>query len=161
MQRGCHRVADHRLTRQPILTYCLLSITLQSALAVYPTVRFTCVVLLRGAIERHFCSLIPLRMKVEICCWTTQYKMIIKKTDFFCTKNRFSKTNCFNVTIVYIDTAQKLLVKQLFIAIQVCSIKRWSPQHTHAPGSTRLRSTCLHDPQPDECTCRYRCHQYC
>jgi len=33
MQRVCHRVADYRLTRQPILTYCLPSITLQSALA--------------------------------------------------------------------------------------------------------------------------------
>jgi len=25
----------------------------------------------------------------------------------------------------------------------------------------RLKLTCLHAPQPDECTCRYRCHQYC
>jgi len=33
MQRRCRRVADHRLTCQPILTYCLPSITLQSALA--------------------------------------------------------------------------------------------------------------------------------
>jgi len=59
-----------------------------------------------------------------------------------------------------IDSAQELLVKQLFIAIPVCSIKRWSPQQTHAPGATRLRSTCLHAPQPDECRYRYRCHQY-
>ena len=42
------------------------------------------------------------------------------KIDFFATKNQFSKTNAFNVPIVYIDTAQKVLVKQLFIAIQVC-----------------------------------------
>jgi len=59
------------------------------------------------------------------------------------------------------DTAQELLLKQLFIAIQVCSIKRWSPQHTHVPGATRLKSTLLHAPQPDECTCCYRCHEYC
>jgi len=54
-----------------------------------------------------------------------------------------------------------MLVKQLFLAIQVCSVKWWSPQHTCAPGAIRLRSTCLHAPQPDECTCCYRCHQYC
>ena len=57
--------------------------------------------------------------------------------------------NDFDVPVVYIDTVQELLVKQLFVAIQVCSIKRWSPQHTHAHGATRLRSTCLHAPQPD------------
>jgi len=68
---------------------------------------------------------------------------------FLATKNQFSKTNDFNIDIVYIDTAQELLVKQIFIAIQMCSIKLWSPQHTHAPGATRLRSPRLHAPQPD------------
>ena len=33
VQRGCHQVANHRLTRQPISTYFVPSITLQSALA--------------------------------------------------------------------------------------------------------------------------------
>ena len=46
-------------------------------------------------------------------------------------------------------------------SIQICSIKYWSFQHTHEPGTTRLRLTLLHAPQPDECPCRYRCHQYC
>ena len=44
----------------------------------YPPVRFTCVMLVHGAIEGHFCSLIPLQMTVEIRCLTVQYKMIIK-----------------------------------------------------------------------------------
>jgi len=143
MQRGCHRVAGHRLMRQPILTYSLPSITLQSALAldaigcIYPPVQFPCVVLVRGAIKGHFCSLIQLWMTVEICCWTIQYKMIIKKSIF--NQESIFKNERFNVPIVYIDTAQELPVKQL-LAIQVCSIKRWSPQYTHAPGAIRIRS---------------------
>ena len=42
----------------------------------------------------------------------------------------------------------------------MCSIKRWSPQNTYALGTTCLRSTCLQVPQPKECMCRYRRHQY-
>jgi len=43
-----------------------------------------------------------------------------KKIDFFATKNRFSKTNDFNIPMVYIDTVQELIVKQFSVAIQVC-----------------------------------------
>jgi len=69
MQHECHRVTDHRLTcqpHQPILTYRLPSITLQLP---QTPVRFADVVLVRGAIRGN-CFLIPLRMMVEICCWT-------------------------------------------------------------------------------------------
>jgi len=95
MQRGCHRVADDQLKHQPISTYCLPSITLQSALPsdaidlIYPPIRFACVVLVCGAIKGHFCFFIPLQMTVEICCWTIQYKMIINKLIFFIQESIF------------------------------------------------------------------------
>jgi len=72
----------------------------------------------------------------------------------------FQKMNDFNVPIVYIDTAQELLVKQLFIETQVCSVKCWSPQHTHAPGAICVRSTSARSTS-DECMCCYRSHQCC
>ena len=60
---------------------------------------FACVVLLCGASEGHFCSLIPLQMTVEIWCWTIQSKMIINKSIFLATKNPRIQiwTNCGKV----------------------------------------------------------------
>jgi len=126
----------HRLTHQPILTYCLQSITLQSAFASDAVARIPAgsIRLCSAITWSHRRSLFPYPAKNDGGDSLLDYSIQndnLKNRFFFATKNRFSKTNDFNVPIVYMDTAQELLVKQLFIAIQVCSVKCWSPQNTH------------------------------
>jgi len=91
-----NRVADHRLTCKPVLTYCLPSIILQSALTLdavcsTPAISVRLCSASTWSHRRSFLFPYPATDDCGDRCWTTQYKMLIKKLIFLQLRINFQR----------------------------------------------------------------------
>jgi len=161
MQRGC-RVAEHLLMCQPILTY--LSLVDHPALAsdAIGHIPASLVFLSSASMWSHRMALFPYPATDDGGDSLLDYSIQNDNKNLFCKQESIFKNKRFQRPCSLHRHCARAACKSTFHSnLRVFNKTLVSSTHLHAPGTTRLRSTCLHAPQPDQCTCRYRCHQYC